>query len=278
MLGYGGALVLVQFFWFLQSQADVFIAGRQLGTHELGLYTTALFLTQILAAKFVPPLNEVAFAAYSRIQADRGRMALAFVRATRLIMLIALPFYFGLAVTAEPLVVTFLGAKWRDSVPLVPLLACAMPLMTLQILFAPATNAIGRPALAVRTGLIGAVIMSVAFLVGINWGTTGLALAWLGGMAALLGATIVISLPAIGVGRAALARAVAPGFGASLAMAAAVAAVDSLLPAIGDGQRLAVLVPFGAATYAALLLLFARPLVDEMLALVRPRRAAGQAA
>ena len=36
--------------------------------HRLGLYTTALFLTQILAAKFVPPLNEVAFAAYSRIQ------------------------------------------------------------------------------------------------------------------------------------------------------------------------------------------------------------------
>jgi O-antigen/teichoic acid export membrane protein len=57
MFRYGGAMVIVQFFWFLQSQADIFIAGRVVGPHELGLYTTALFLTQILTAKFLPPLN-----------------------------------------------------------------------------------------------------------------------------------------------------------------------------------------------------------------------------
>ena len=30
-----------QFFWFVQSQADVFIAGRYFGAHKLGIYTTA---------------------------------------------------------------------------------------------------------------------------------------------------------------------------------------------------------------------------------------------
>ena len=40
---------------------------------------------------------------------------------------------------------TVLGAKWAATAPLVPVLAMAMPLMTLQILFAPATNALGRP-------------------------------------------------------------------------------------------------------------------------------------
>ena len=44
-----------------------------LDAHALGIYTTALFLTQILASKFVPPLNEVAFAAYSRIQTRPDR-------------------------------------------------------------------------------------------------------------------------------------------------------------------------------------------------------------
>ena len=60
-----------QLFWFLQSQADVFIAGRQFSAHDLGIYTTSLFLTQIFVSKFVPPLNEVAFSAYARIQHDR---------------------------------------------------------------------------------------------------------------------------------------------------------------------------------------------------------------
>jgi hypothetical protein len=52
-------------------------------------------------------------------------------------------------------------------------------------------------------------------------------------------------------------------------MAAAVAAVDSRLPELGDAARLAALVPFGAACYAVLLFLFARPVVDEMVSLVR---------
>ncbi len=275
MARYGGAMILVQSFWFVQSQSDIFLGGRWLDAHQLGLYTTALFLTQILAAKFVPALNEVAFAAYSRIQDDRGAMQNAFLKTVRLIMLIAMPFYVGLAVTAEPLVTTFLGEKWGDSADLVPVLACAMPLMTLQILFAPATNAIGRPALAVRTGMIGAMLMSAAFLVGVNWGMAGLAWAWLAGMAALLGATILISLPATGVSRKAYATAIAPGLGASLARGAAVAALGRLLPAgLGDAERLALLVPAGAACYGLMLLAFARPIVEEIFALFRPARVA----
>ena len=274
MARYGGAMILVQSFWFVQSQADVFIAGRLLDAHTLGLYTTALFLTQIVAAKFVPPLNEIAFAAYARIQDAPDAVAAAFLKSVRLIMLAVLPFYFGLAVTAEPLVLTVLGAKWAESAPLVPVLACAMPLMTLQILFAPATNALGRPALAVRIGLIGALAMAAAFLVGIGWGPIGLAWAWLAGMTVLLGATLHFSLPAIGASRRALARAVAPGLAASGAMAAAVATVDSMLTAFGHAERLALLVPLGAAVYAALLFLFARPIVEEVAAVLRPRRAA----
>ena len=142
----------------MQSQADVFIGGRALDPHRLGIYTTALFLTQILAAKFVPPLNEVAFAAYSRIQARPDMIQSAFLKSVRLIMLVALPFYFGLAVTAGPLVLACLGPKWIEAAPLVPILAMAMPMMTLQILFAPASNALGRPGMAVRTGLVGAVL------------------------------------------------------------------------------------------------------------------------
>ena len=274
MARYGGAMILVQLFWFIQSQADIVIGGRLLDAHSVGIYTTGLFLTQILASKFVPPLNEVAFAAYSRIQDEPEVMQTAFLKGVRLIMLIALPFYFGLAVTAEPLVLTFLGEQWRETAPLVPVLCCAMPLMTLQILFAPAINAIGRPALSVRAGLIGALLMPLAFLWGLQWGLIGLAWAWVGGMAVLLAATILISLPAIGVGKRALAAAIAPGLIASLAMAAAVAALDSLLSPLGDGVRLALLVPTGMALYAGLLFLFARPIVDEMLAMMRPRRAA----
>ena len=76
---YGGVTAVLQLFWFLQSQADVFIAGRHFSAHRLGIYTTALFLTQIFVAKVVPPLNEVAFCAYARIQHDQDAVARAVV-------------------------------------------------------------------------------------------------------------------------------------------------------------------------------------------------------
>jgi O-antigen/teichoic acid export membrane protein len=198
----------------------------------------------------------------------------AFLKSVRLIMLAALPFYFGLAVTAEPLVATFLGWKWTETGPLVPILAMAMPLMTLQILFAPTSNALGRPGMAVRTGLVGAILLPCAFAAGIQWGAEGLAWAWLGGMAVLLAATVEMSLPLIGITRRALFLAVAPGLAASLAMAGLVEAVDSVLPAIGPGPRLALLVATGMTAYAAMLFAFARPIVDEVLGLIRPRKAA----
>ncbi|WP_163597401.1 oligosaccharide flippase family protein, partial [Klebsiella pneumoniae] len=40
---YGGVMATGQLFWFAQSQADVFIAGRLFDPHMLGIYTTSLF-------------------------------------------------------------------------------------------------------------------------------------------------------------------------------------------------------------------------------------------
>jgi O-antigen/teichoic acid export membrane protein len=268
---YGSAMVVVQFFWFVQSQSDIFIAGRSFSPHELGLYTTALFLTQILAAKFVPPLNDVAFAAYSRIQDRPDAIAIAFLKAVRLILLIALPFYFGLAATAEPLVLTVMGPKWAETIPLVRVLAFAMPFMTVQILFQPATNALGRAGIALKVAMAGAALMTICFLVGVRFGIAGMAWATLAGFPLLALVTASMSLPAIGASFAGLARAAAPGLLASAAMGAAVAGLDALLPAMAAPARLGLLVPFGAATYAALLFAFARPLVDDVLGLVRRR-------
>ena len=273
---FGGAMILVQSCWFVQSQADIFLGGRLLDPHTLGLYTTALLFTQILAAKFIPPLNDVAFPAYARLQGFGEPIGDAFAKSVRLIMAVVLPFYFGLAVTAEPLVATVLGEEWLGVVPLVPILAAAMPLLTLQILCAPATNAIGRPRLAVLSGVVGALVMPSAFLIGISWGAIGLAWGWLAGMAVLLAATLALSLPAIGTRPRALAAAVLPGLAASAAMAAAVEAAGFLLADMSAPRTLAILVPLGAALYATLLLAFARPLVEEMLAMIRPRAAAAQ--
>lgn len=273
-LGFGGALLASDLFWFVQTQADVFIGGRRLDAHALGLYAEALFLTQILLNKFVPALNEVAFPAYSRMQADRAGVARGLVRAVRLIMLAALPFYLGLAATAEPIVLTMMGPRWIETVPVIRLLALAMPFAMLQILYAPATNALGRPAISAKVAACGAIVMPVAFLFGVRAGPVGMARAWLAGAPLVLLAASLLSLPVIGVRPADLARAILPALAAALGMAAGVTALDGVLPPMAAPLRLAALVAAGVLLYGAIIALVARATLAELVALARGHGAA----
>ncbi|HEX8445928.1 MAG TPA: lipopolysaccharide biosynthesis protein [Sphingomonas sp.] len=268
---FGGAMILSQFLWFVQTQADVAIGGRSLDPHDLGLYTTSLFLAQIITSKFIPPLNDVAFSAYARIQNDRAAVAYGFLKAARIVMLIAAPFCLGLAATAEPMILTVLGAKWAGAVPLVRIVALAMPALAMQILFSPAATALGQPGVQVKVSACGAVIMPCAFLIGIltQGGGVGLATAWAWGAPLLMLATAALAMPVIGIRPAGLMRAVAPGLGAAMAMAMVVAAVDRSFDLGAAFPRLATLVVIGAAVYAGLVLLFARGTVLDAMRLLR---------
>ncbi len=265
--GFGGVMTATQLFWFVQSQSDVMIAGRTLDPHTLGVYTTGLFLAQLLAAKFVPPINEVAYAAYSRSQETGSAALLATIR---LVMLIALPAYAGMAVVAQPLVPVLLGDKWIEIIPLLPILAGAMAMLTLQILFAPATNARGVPWAALRIAIIGSVVMPSAFLIGSQWGIEGFAWGWVGGMAVLTGATVTLSGRIVGLKLGDLARAIAPPLAAALAMAAGVAALLTLLPpALPSLLVLVIAVPLGGAVYGSVLHLIAPTRLAEALHFAR---------
>jgi O-antigen/teichoic acid export membrane protein len=270
---YGGVMAVGQLFWFLQSQADVFIAGRYFSAHELGIYTTSLFLAQIFVAKIVPPLNEVAFSAYARIQHDDDAVARAFVRSVGIVMAAALPFYLGLAATAEPMVLTMLGEKWREMVPVVRWLALAMPFMTLNVMYGPACDARGKPGVGVRNGAAGSVILAAGFLVGVRWGPSGMALAWLAAYPLYLAASSWWSLPVIGASARAVAAAILPVAIAAIAMALAVRAADAALPAMASPARLAALVAIGGITYAAWLAVFARQTLGALVAVARGRQA-----
>lgn len=266
--GFGGVMTATQLFWFVQSQADVMIAGRVLDPHSLGVYTTGLFLAQLLAAKFVPPINEVAFAAYAR-QPDAGAPAL--LATIRLVMLVALPAYAGLAVVGPVLVPVLLGDHWIDIVPLLPVLSLAMAMMTLQILFAPATNARGVPMAALRINVIGSVVMTCAYFIGSHWGLMGFAWGWVGGMAVLTTVTVMLSGRIIGLRIEGLARALLPPLAAALAMAGGVALALHLLPQVPDLLALAIAVPLGMVLYIAGLYRIAPKRLAEALRFARNR-------
>ncbi|GAA4779448.1 lipopolysaccharide biosynthesis protein [Novosphingobium ginsenosidimutans] len=270
MATYGGVVMAGQIFWFIQAQADIVIAGRVLSAGELGYYTTALFLAQLFVNKVVPPLNEVAFSAYARIQDDPTAVAQGFLKSVRIVMLLAIPFCLGLAAVSGPAVELMLGPKWLPAAPLVTLLALAMPFMTLHVMFAPATNALGQPNLGTRTSVLGSVLMPIVFVIGVTLdGARGIALAWLVAYPLLTAISAHWSLPAIGLKKRELAAAVLPPVLAGAAMALAVVALDAVLAHYTLWLRLALLVATGGAVYGLWLACFARDRVSEVIGLMR---------
>jgi hypothetical protein len=88
-------------------------------------------------------------------------------------------------------------------------------------------------------------------------------------MALLTAVTTILSLAAIRIGTADLARAIMPGLLGSTAMALIVLGLDLILPPLGLLPRLALLVGTGMAAYAGLILIFARSNAHEVMELLR---------
>lgn len=274
IIRFGGALMLSHLFWVIQSQSDIFIAGRKFSAHDVGLYSEAVFLTQLVMAKFVPALNQVAFPAYSRLQDDPAAIRWSFLSSIQLVILATAPIFIGIAASAEPIVEVLFGEKWLAMAPLMQMLGLAMPLMTLQIMFAPVSNALGRPDRAVRTSLCGALLFAASFWLGAQSGNLGLATAWLIGAPLLLLITIYIHGRVSGVSITDVAGAALPGLGCALVMGAIVRMVDWLgADHLHGAVHLALLVAIGGAAYAALSWQFQRATVRRFIGVIRRKDA-----
>lgn len=278
ILTFGGALTLCQLFWIIQSQSDIFIAGHALEIHDLGLYSEALFLTLIVTGRFLPPINEVAFPAYAELHQLGKPLAPFFLRTMRTVLLVTAPIYIGLALTADAAVLTLFGPKWSDMAPIAAGLALAMPLMALQIVCSPATNAMGSPRIYLTTSAIGAILYPAVFLFGIAYGPMGLVYAWWLAAPTLLAATLALTLPAVGLGFRKLLAELLPVALACAVMAAVVAIAKAAVGPVAAPLQLLFVVPIGALAYGATLWLGWPLLLRETWSMLRRQRPEAAAA
>jgi len=166
------------------------------------------------------------------------------------------------------------GTKWLGMVPYIQIIALALMLMTVQILFAPLTNALGKPSVSMFSALSGAIMFPVAFLIGAEWGLIGMAWAWLIAAPLLLLVTAVLAAPLIGVTLWDVGRAMLPGLAPALVMAVGVGLAAQAIAPIGLAApvQLVALVALGVMLYGGLLWLLEREAIAEVLRLVRRRQ------
>jgi teichuronic acid exporter len=261
---FGGQVTAARFLWQLTYQLDTLIAARFLTGQAVGLYSVSMHLATLPVSKTMAIVNQVAFPAVARLQNELPRMRARLLEALRLLAFVAIPALWGLSATAHEFVDVVLGARWHEASLPLALVSLIAPARMLMALFATAASAIGRADLDVRNTLVGALILPVAFLIGVQGNLNGLATSWLAGIPIILALTLPRTSSALGLSlRNVLAAVRGPLIG-GVVMYGAVFAMRTTIIDLEEIVRLPLLIVAGAVTYLLVVALADRAIWGDL--------------
>jgi O-antigen/teichoic acid export membrane protein len=267
LLTFGGNLVGFNVFNYLIRNLDNLLVGRYLGATELGYYSMAYRLMLWPLQNISSVVGRALFPLFSRLQTDRGEFSGVYIQATMAVVFVTAPLMCGFFVLRDPLVTVALGSEWR---PVADVLAWLIPVGLLQSIGATVGSlylATGRTDVMFKWGILAGLLIVPAFVVGLQWGITGVAAAY--GLASLLlfWPSLAIPYRLVNLRVGDVLYKLAPPLLSAAAMAVVVALVALAWPGGADIQlpRVAGLIVVGVAIYAGLCALFQRRLATALL-------------
>lgn len=165
------------FNYFARNADDILIA-RYLGAQELGYYNLAYRLLLYPLSTISGVVNRVMFPVYSQIQDDNARFRQAYLKVIGAISLITFPLMLGLMALAKPFVLTVFGAPWEPMIVLLVILAPLGMTQSIGTTVGSIYQAKGRTDWMFRWGFVSGTIVIISFIIGLQWGTVGVALAY----------------------------------------------------------------------------------------------------
>lgn len=163
---------------YFARNADNITVGKVLGQTQLGNYQMAYNLMLQPIQNISSVMAQVTLPAFAKIQRDDSRFSQAYTRSCMLIGLITFPVMAGLGVVADPLIRAVLGAKWIGAIPIFQILAPVGLVQSVQTTVGQIYVAKGRTDWMFRFGLITSFFYVAAFLIGVRFGTVGVAAAY----------------------------------------------------------------------------------------------------
>lgn len=200
LVRFGGFITTGKIIWYVYSQADVFIIGKLLGKEVLGFYSIAMQLATLPMQKVGGMLNQVGLAAYSTVQDNLDALRSHYLKAIRVLSVLAFPVFWGISSVAPELVPIVLGKRWERAIIPLQLLSFMAPVRMVSHSSSGLLAAIGKPDVSTLNLFISLVIMIPAFYFGTRYGgLVGVSLAWVVAFPIVRLIQLRISLPYVGL-------------------------------------------------------------------------------
>lgn len=178
MVRYGTHLMMSQILEFLTHQSDVFVISIFLTQQQLGYYSMGFQLATMPLEKIGSIFNRIAFPSISRIKEDLEQSKNLFINMHKYLLILSFPILTGVAIVAEDLIILVLTEKWLPIVPILQTL-CILNLLRVSGMIMPYFVAgMGKSSCVFKYHLLGAMLLPIAFLVGVQFGIIGVLVSW----------------------------------------------------------------------------------------------------
>jgi PST family polysaccharide transporter len=239
---------------YWSSAADNLLVGRFIGPVQLAFYARAFNVMTIPVMLVSTITSRVMFPTLSRIQTDHERIRRIYLQSLGLLGLLAFPAVVGLFIVTRPFVLAVYGDHWEPVVPLLQIL-CGAALLRC---FFQATGWIftsqGRADLLLRLSVVWSIGVVAAFVIGLHWGTTGVAAAYTCCNALVAVPAFALSGRLIGVSLAEVGRSLVGAACATAVMGVAVWLLElAVRPHLGNVGQLLTGLLAGIAVYGIVL-------------------------
>lgn len=176
LLTFGLAILGLKAVGSLYTSGDLLIVGNRLGTRELGLYSIAARLPQLVIDSVYWIFASVAFAFFSQARQHgpevfRGSM----LRALRLTTLFGFSAGAGLAILAPTAVPVLFSARWQEAVAPAVILSLASGVSSIGYASGDIFPAVGRPGLLLRLTAVSASLAIAGFWFAAPYGLAAVA-------------------------------------------------------------------------------------------------------
>ncbi len=277
MLRYGLNIVVLDTLANLLNNADYLLIGRYLGTEALGVYTLGFRIPDMVLTQFARIVSEVIFPVYVKMRENAEALNRNFARSLQYVSLITIPLGLGIALTAEPFVMTFFTDKWVEAIPVIRAIAIYALLLSLFRNAGSFYKAQGRPEVLTYLAIVRLVILLPALWFALAQTHSIVAVAWVQAAVAFISGilSLVLAGRMFHISIKVMLAQFKPAAISGLLMAAAVAALLVVIGAWHPLVQLILAVLIGALVYAGTLYAQGPQRIRDIVDIIRSTMKAG---
>ena len=163
---------------YFSRNLDNILIGKLIGASALGLYSRAYQLLMLPISQIRDPLNAVGIPALSTLNEQPEKYRTYYKEFLFLFAFFSMPAVVLLFICAEPLILLILGSKWISAAPIFRLLAVTALIQPIASTRGMILISTGQSKRYFKWGIWNAVAVIFAFVAGIQWGVTGVAVGY----------------------------------------------------------------------------------------------------